>query len=304
MINQTKISKSRPENSFKVSLASTNDRYHTVFNVLTNLTTEINSLINQLDEKSDYILIKPNCVASRQPKCATHVDAIKAVLDFLAPLWDGRVILAEGSAENTIEAFDCYGYVKLKPDYPKLEFLDLNYSDAIFVDIFDQSLKPLTVKISNTVAEAPLRISVGPPKTHDNVIFTASIKNMAVASILKEDRGLIHQGNRAINRSIAALYEYTFPHLAVVDGWQAMEGDGPINGKLVDTKFAAASTNPIALDAVVAQMLGFNPVQIGYLNILGAAKAIEKLETIGADPRSLQFHLRPHRTYLEQLNWV
>jgi uncharacterized protein (DUF362 family) len=289
---------------YKVSLASASDRYHTVFSALSDLTTEINALIEPLDERSDYILIKPNCVASHQPKCATHVDAIRSILDFLSPLWDGRVILAEGSAENTIEAFNSYGYVKLKPDYPKLEFLDLNYSDAIFVDILDKNLKPMTVKISNTVAEAPLRISIGPPKTHDSVIFTASVKNMAVGSILKEDRPLIHQGNRAINRSIAKLYEYTYPHLAVIDGFCSMEGNGPIHGKLVETKFAAASTNAVAADTLVAQMLGFNPVEIGYLNLLGAPKMLNQIKTVGAEVKNFQFHLKPHKSYLDQLNWL
>ena len=304
MINHAKISKIKFDESFKVALNRSEDRYHTVFNALATLTPEINARINKLNRENDYILIKPNCVVSHRPKCATHLDALKAVLDYIAPMWDGRIIIAEGSAENTIEAFEKYGYVTLKSDFPNLEFLDLNYSDAIFVDVLDKNLMPQPIKISNTVTVAPFRISVGPPKTHNDVVVTLSIKNMAVGSVLKDDRGLIHQGNRALNRSIAALYEYTFPHLSVIDAFQSMEGDGPINGKLVDTHFAAVSTNPLAADVLVTKLMGFNPIQVGYLNLLGAEETEKQIQVIGADPRNLQFHLKPHPTYLKQIDWV
>ncbi|MGA2667201.1 MAG: DUF362 domain-containing protein [Patescibacteria group bacterium] len=304
MISHANLTKIKSEESFRVALASAEDRYQSIFSALTKLTSEINSRVNQLNEENDYILLKPNCVVCHHPNCATRPDAIKAVLDFLAPIWNGKIILAEGSADNTLEAFENYGYIKLKDEYPRLDFLDLNYSDAIFVDIFDKDLKPVTIKISNTVAEAPLRISVGPAKTHNNVVVTLSIKNMAVGSVLKEDRNLIHQGNRALNRSIAALNEYTFPHLSIIDAWQSMEGDGPIDGKMVDTKFVAVSTNPLAADTLVTQMMGFNPIQIGYLNLLGAGRIQKKIEVVGLNPQQFQFHLKPHRTYLQQINWL
>jgi uncharacterized protein (DUF362 family) len=303
MINHARLSKIKFSPSNKVALNRSEDRYHTIFNALSMLTAEINPRISQLSSE-DYILIKPNCVVSHRPKCATHPDALKAVLDYLAPMWDGRIIIAEGSAENTIEAFEKYGYLPLKNDYPKLEFLDLNYSDAIFVDILDKNLLPQQVKISNTVAVAPFRIAVGPAKTHNDVIVTLSIKNLAVGSVLKEDRGLIHQGNRAINRSIAALNEFTFPHLSVIDAWQAMEGDGPVTGKLVETHFAAVSTNPLAADVLVTELMGFNPIQIGYLNLLGAEETEKVIQVIGADPRTFQFHLKPHQDYLKQIDWA
>ncbi len=304
MINHARLSKPKYDQTYNVALAQGEDRYHCVFNALTSLTTEINPQINLLKEEDDYILVKPNCVVSRRPNCATHPEALRALLDYLAPMWNGKIIIAEGSAENTVDAFDNYGYTDLKQDYPNIEFLDLNYSDAIFVEICDKDLKPMTIKISNTLAEAPYRISIGPPKTHDSVIVTLSIKNMAVGSILKEDKSKIHQSFKSINHSIAKLFEYTHPHLSVIDGWQSMEGNGPINGKMVDTKYAATSTNPLAADTFVTELMGFNPVQVGYLNLLGAEKIMSQIQPIGLDPKILARHLKPHRTYLKQIDWA
>jgi len=304
IISHANLTKIKFKETTKVALASEEDRYQTVYKSLDLIKDDLNEAINQLNPDYDYILIKPGCVVATVKNCATHPEALKAVLEFLTPLWEGKIVLAEGSAENTFEAFENYGYNRLKSEFPNLEFLDLNFAEAIYVDVFDKSLKPVQVKIANTVAEAPLRISVSTPKTHDSVIVTLSIKNFAVGSILGEDKNLIHQGTRAINRSLAELAKYTRPHLAVIDGWQGMEGNGPISGPMVETHFAVASLNALAADVLTTRLMGFNPIQIGYLNLLGAETIQEKIAVIGQDPRKFQFHFKPPKTYLEQINWT
>lgn len=291
----------------KVVLTSEKDRYESIYKALNLLTKEITAQIKTIDKKDhlkNYILIKPNCVVENKPLAATHPEAIRAVLDFLAPIWQGPVFLAEGAGVgSTMTAFQNYGYLKLKIDFPELQFLDLNYAYAIFVDIFDNQLRPLTIKIANKITECPFRISIGPPKTHDAVIVTCSIKNLAVGSILKEDKPKIHQGFEAINRSIAALYEYTFPHLAIIDGWEGMEGDGPSEGEKVETHFCLASMEAIAADTIATEIIGFNPENIGYLNYLGAPKIKDKIEFVGQNPFDFRYHFKPHKNFLKQLSW-
>ncbi|MCL5407270.1 MAG: DUF362 domain-containing protein [Patescibacteria group bacterium] len=290
--------------SIKVGLASEKDRYQTVFRSLDYIFADITPQIYTLDPEKDYIILKPNCIDTKKEAAVTSVEALTAVLDFIQPIWQGRIILAEGAGlGNTMEAFNNFKYLGLKNSFPNLEFLDLNFSDCICVEAFDQNLKPMQIKISNTVAEAPLRISVGPPKTHDSVIVTLSIKNMAVGSILKEDKMNIHQGIKAINRTIAAINKYTFPHLSVIDGWKSMQGNGPVDGEIIETHFAASSTNCLAADVLATQIMGFNPVQIGYLNYLGAADIINLIQTVGYNPNNFNFHLKPPPTYLEQIQW-
>lgn len=304
IISHANLTKVKLKETNEVALSSEKDRYQTVFKALDLIKAGINDCLSQLDPKNDYILIKPSCVVASSKNCATNVEALKSVLEFMTALWSGKIIIAEGSAETTMTAFQNYGYLTLKPEFPQMEFLDLNFADAIFVDIFDQELKPLKVRIANTVAEAPFRISVSTPKTHDSTIVTLSIKNMAVGSILGEDKSSIHQGPRAINHSIAALAKYTFPHLAVIDGWQGMEGNGPVSGQMLDTHFAVASLNALAADVLTTRLMGFNPLQIGYLNLLGAQKIQKNIKIIGQDPSRFHFKFKPHRTYLDQINWT
>ncbi len=304
IISHAELTKLKLKETNEVALSSEKDRYQTVYKALDLIKEDLNGAIDQLNPDYDYILIKPSCVVATVKKCATHPEALKAVLEFLTPLWEGKIVLAEGSAENTFEAFQNYGYNRLKSEFPNLEFLDLNFADAIYVDVFDQNLKPVRVKIANTVAEAPFRISVSTPKTHDSVIVTLSIKNFAVGSILGDDKNLIHQGAPAINRSLVELAKYTRPHLAVIDGWQGMEGDGPVGGQMLETHFAVASLNALAADVLTTELIGFNPLQIGYLNLLGAQKIQENIKVIGQDPSRFHFKFKPHRTYLEQINWA
>ena len=303
MIDHSNLTKIKLRETFQAALESQEDRYKTVFKALDLITKDINDSIGQLSPKSDYILVKPNCVMDTVKNCATHVDAIIATLDFVTALWPGKIIFAEGSAQSTFRAFQNYGYEILKQRYSNIEFLDLNYAETIYIDVFDRFLKPLKIRISNTVSQAPMRISIGPPKTHDSVIVTLSIKNMAVGSIYGEDKMLIHQGPKAINKTLAEINKYTFPHLSVIDGWQGMEGDGPAGGKMVDTRFAVASLNCLAADVLTTRLMGFNPLQVGYLAYSGAFDIVNKIQVIGKNPADFTFKFKPHHSYLEQIQW-
>lgn len=288
----------------KVSLTSETDRYLTIFRSLDLMFVEISELIYGLDPEVDYILLKPNCIDIKKEAAVTHVDALRAVLDFLQPIWPGRVIIAEGSGlGNTLEAFKNFGYFGLKNMFPNVELLDINYSNSIFVEAFDKNLKKMQIRISDTIAEAPLRISVGPPKTHDSAVVTLSIKNMAVGSILKEDKVKIHQGPKAINRSLAAINKHTFPHIAVIDGWLSMEGNGPVDGGGIETHFAVASCNALAADVFTTERMGFNPIQVGYLNLLGAADIRPLIQVTGKEPHEFNFHFKHPDNYLLQIQW-
>lgn len=289
---------------FLVSIESEVDRYQTVFRSLDSIFEDFSSQIYRLNPKKDYVLIKPNCIVTRKELATTHIDALRAVLDFLEPLWSGRVIIAEGAGlGNTLEAFKNLGFLDLKNIYSNLHFLDLNFAECVFVEAYDKNLKQIQIKIANTVAAAPFRLSLCLPKTHDSVIVTLSIKNMAVGAILKEDKSKIHQGPKAINKTLASLYHQTFPHIAVIDGWESMEGDGPVNGHKVDTRFAIASSNALAADTFCTERMGFNPLQIGYLNLLGVAKIASRIEAIGQDPDNFNFHFKLPPNYHNQQSW-
>ena len=107
------------------------------------------------------------------------------------------------------------------------------------------------------------------PKTHDCVIATLSIKNVVVRSLVTApEKQKIHQGAKAINLNIAKLAKHCMPSLGLIDGFEGMEGDGPTDGAPVRLGVASASLHPVSLDAVMAWIMGFDPLDIGYLHHL------------------------------------
>lgn len=50
--------------------------------------------------------------------------------------------------------------------------------------------------------------------------------------------------------------------LVVVDGWMAMEGNGPVEGTLISMNLIVAGTNPLTTDMVAANVMGFEPYEI------------------------------------------
>lgn len=285
-----------------VALAKEATRYETVRRALELISED---LAKSLKGKR-RVLIKPNFVSDSRQLAATHVDTVKAILDVVRPLCSDDVIIGEGSAGDTFTGYRNFGYLELNKRYG-VRLIDLNSDDYVEIEIFDREFKEFPVRISKTVYESDYRISAAVMKTHDTVIATLSIKNMVVGSIVKPYKGMIHQGYQAINLNLYKIAKHIPVHLAVVDGFTAMEGNGPVSGDEVRMGIALAGLDPVAVDAVAAYIMGFNPMEIGYLYYchrfrLGVAD-LSLIEVVGENPDKLRRKFKPHRNYSNQLNW-
>ncbi|RLF24878.1 MAG: hypothetical protein DRN15_01180 [Thermoprotei archaeon] len=269
------------------------------------------TLISERVKKAKEILIKPNFVSTSVELSATPVEAVRAVLDFIREVaGDKEVLIAEGPTLGSFEdGLRNYGYLKLKEDY-NVEFLDLNKDpDYEVIEVYDKQLKrTIKVRVSRTALESDFRISVCRPKTHDTVVVTLAIKNMVVGSILNGDKSKIHQDYLAINMSIALLATVLMPHLAIIDGYVGMEGNGPVNGSPIRLGVAVAGLNAVEVDALTTWLMGFNPRDVGYLYYLGKLGYGEidpsKIHVVGKDPASFRKNFRPHKLIKEQLQWI
>ncbi len=291
------------------------------------------------------VVIKPNFVSTHNQLAATHIDAARAVLDFVRARYDGRLIIAEGAAlGNTGHGFERLGYTELAAHYG-VELVDLNADQTIAVQVCGRNLKPKSLRLARTLAESDLRISVGPPKTHDVVIVTLALKNMIMGALVnpilierqgllrrvrqkwlvqlalvrllewfpilpleKSDKIAMHQGYALMNLNLALLAPFVWPHLAVVDGFRAMEGAGPVNGEPVEWRVALAGVDALAVDSLAAWLMGFDPAQVGYLNYcrrlgLGVGE-LERIDTLGdVEPKAVRRLFQPHPTFHQQCEW-
>ena len=299
-----------------------------------------------------HVLIKPNFVNTQRQLAATHVDAVRAVLEMVRDRYDGRVTIGEGPAASPASvAFAAYGYEDLARSYDA-ELVDLNADETVPVRVYNRRLRPMTLRLARTAVEADYRISVGPPKTHDTVVVTLSIKNLAMGALVNpgapetDGRGLhvsddlirrvpvwlqhsrlaeaakpwisrlpggssklaMHQSIPVMNLNLALVASAMWPHLAVVDGWRGMEGAGPGMGDPVEWGIAVAGTDALSVDVVTADLMGFDPTTIGYLDYclrmgLGIGD-LANIDVIGdVKPEAVRRQFVPHPTLSRQLDW-
>ena len=260
-------------------------------------------------EGKKKVLIKPNFVSNNVKLAVTHADSVKAILQVLSRHYDGELILGEGPAAGSLDdAVKNFGYGPLVEEYG-LKVVDFNKDRYVELDGLDSKLEPMKFKVSKTLHDCDYLVSAAVPKTHDTVIATLSIKNIVVGSLVTvSEKQKIHQGYKAININIARISQWRMPDLAVVDGFIGMEGEGPVDGTPVPLRVSSASVDPVSLDAVMAKVIGFEPLDIGYLSHLdewevGVAK-LSGVTVVGEPIAEVTRKFKPHSTYRDQLNWM
>jgi uncharacterized protein (DUF362 family) len=111
----------------------------------------------------------------------------------------------------------------------------------------------------------------------------------------------------AMNRNLVALSRRTKPHLSVVDGFLGMHREGPRHGTPIPLGVVIAGTDPVAVDAVAAAVMGFDPGAIGYLHYAGLAGLgmadLEAIRVVGDPIASVRRRFVPHSNHRVQKHW-
>jgi uncharacterized protein (DUF362 family) len=308
--------------SAQVSITSGDNRADLAFRALKPFSEQIARSVG--DRR---VVLKPNNVSITIPLCATHVDTLEGILEFFKSIKkDKNVIIAESAAGGaTFDGFSNYGYYNLVSRYPvKLVDLDEEPYDIIYV--FDEKdFKPHPVRMSRVLLDpASYVVSVARMKTHDRVLATLSLKNIVFGAPVKDkgfswsasmkpgtvnDKPIAHGGGfRGINYNLFALSQQLHPHLAVIDGFEGMEGNGPNDGTPVDHRVCVASTDWLAADRVAVELMGIDFAKIGYLNYCAnAGRGVADLNKIEIIGESINNHRKSYRlsdNINDQLVWM
>ncbi len=133
------------------------------------------------------------------------------------------------------------------------------------------------------------------------------LSRIGITKISSSDKVKLHQGYLNMHLFLYQLIRIIPPHLSILDGFTAMEGDGPISGDRVDWRIAIAGTDGIAVDAVAAHLMGFDLESIGYLHFCGKAGLgetnIRNINIIGTSVEECRRTFKPHLSYQAQLRW-
>jgi uncharacterized protein (DUF362 family) len=284
--------------------------------------------------RKKYVVIKINNVSTTNQLAATHVDAVRGILDYLAPRVKGPVMIVESSAGDTLEGFENFKYAQVISEYKPLQIslVDLNRERKFEIfNIVDRNIRPIPVRLAARMLDPDAYvISSAMLKTHNAVVATMSIKNMVIGTPLHSvagerpawsDKGQYHAGPapgsaarepnfHAMNYSMGISAVHLKPHwgAAVIDGYEGMEGNGPSSGSPVPTRVALASTDYLAADRVGLEVMGIPPHAVGYLQYasqLGAGQFdLSRIEIRGEKPDSVRRVFKLHDTAERQLAWL
>ena len=207
------------------------------------------------------ILLKPNYINSRHPSTGITTDSrvIEGVVKFLK---EGKtandIIIGEGSGfGDTLEAFKIAG-VDAVAERWGVKLVDLNKDEFVEAHV-PNPLNLKKVRVAKTALESII-VSVPKLKPHRIATVTLSLKNMMGALASK---GSMHRGT-SLSENIADLASALKPSLAVIDGIIAGEGH-ETSGNPVPMGLVIAGTDPVAVDAVGAAVMGIPPENVKHL---------------------------------------
>lgn len=285
--------------SAQVALTAGDNRADLAFRALQPFARQIRRSIGD-----KLVVLKPNNVSINLQLAATHEDTLEGVLEFLRSIGKlNNAVIAESAAGGpTFEGYSNYGYNRLAGKY-QVKLVDLDQEKFEVLYVFDEKdFRPHAVRTSGLLLSPDAYvISVARMKTHDRVLATLSLKNIVFGAPIKDqgfawgpgrkpgtknDKPVAHgSGIRGINFNLHALADRLHPDLAIIDGFEGMEGNGPNNGTPVDHRICVAGTDWLATDRVGIELMGIDLAKVGYLTYcaqsnMGVAD-LDRIEIIG-----------------------
>jgi len=235
--------------------------------------------VDYILSKLKPILIKPNYINSEPPSTGITTDSrvIEGIVKFLRQRKTKDIIIGEGSGwSDTFEAFKVAG-VDAVAERWDVKLVDLNKDKIVEVSP-PNPLSIKKIKVAATSLESII-ISVPKLKLHRIATVTLSLKNMMGALASK---GSMHRGS--LSKNIVDLASVLRPSISVVDGIIAGEGH-ETSGNPVEMNLIIAGTDPVAVDAVGAAVMGISPTDVKHL-VLAEEKGLgtcdlEKITVLG-----------------------
>lgn len=212
------------------------------------------------------VLIKPNVLRSSGPEegVVTHPALVRAVVDAVEDAGAGAITVGDNPGlfdyGDNERCFRETGLMEAARGY----YANIGHESEEMA--FDPSLMP-RVSLSSEVLRADVVISLPKFKTHGLTVITGAIKN---------SYGILPGGQKArlhretgeplrFHEAVVDVFRLRVPDVFIMDAVVGMEGNGPASPELRDVGRILASDNAVAMDAVVARMMGLDPGKLRFL---------------------------------------
>lgn len=172
---------------------------------------------------------------------------------------------------------------------PETEWVKYEFKEKLLRlnEIFPEGIEIPKLYIGKQIIHLPT------VKTHGHSVTTGAVKN-AFGGLLKEVRHYAHKYIHEVLVDLMIMQKELHPGIiAAMDGTVCGDGAGPRTMQPKIKNYILTSNDSVALDAVAAKMMGFDPLRIPYIRLcqekgLGVGD-LKNIEIIGEDISSVNF---------------
>jgi uncharacterized protein (DUF362 family)/Pyruvate/2-oxoacid:ferredoxin oxidoreductase delta subunit len=207
----------------------------------------------------EHLLLKPNLLAADPPhKCVTtHPLVFKAVAQSLKAA-GAKLSYGDSPALGSMErAAEKAGLAAVAAQLG-IKAADFMSSRDVF---FERGHQHKRFSLAQGVLASDGVISLPKLKTHALERITGAVKNQfgCIAGMRKSEFHLKIPDAQVFAKMLLDLNALIAPRLYIMDGIQAMEGNGPRGGRPRLLQVLLFADDPIALDATVCRIIGLDP---------------------------------------------
>ena len=219
-----------------------------------------------LELSGKKVLIKPNVLRASKAEegIVTNPAVLKAVVKKVESKGPASIVIGDNpglfSYGANEDAFEKTGLMEAALGY----YRNIG-NDPVKVNFNPDFIS--SVSVSRIVLDADVIISLPKFKTHGLTVITGAIKN-SYGFLPGAQKAKLHKiaGNpERFHEIIVDVFRIKVPDFFIVDAVVGMEGNGPTSPELRNIGLILASDNAVALDAVIASMMGCNPAKLRFL---------------------------------------
>jgi uncharacterized protein (DUF362 family)/Pyruvate/2-oxoacid:ferredoxin oxidoreductase delta subunit len=219
-----------------------------------------------IELRGKKVLIKPNVLRLSEAKegIVTHPSVLRALVEKVETMDPASIVVGDNPGLFNYGANEaCFSKTGL------MEAAKGHYQN-IGIDAqqlaFNSEFMPF-VSVSQAILDADIVISVPKFKTHGLTVLTGAIKN-SYGILPGAQKARLHKAAgtpQRFHEMIVDVFKLRIPDLFIVDAVVGMQGNGPASPDLVDIGLVLASDNAVAVDAVIAMMMGCDPALLRFL---------------------------------------
>lgn len=240
---------------------------------------------------NDRVLLKVNLIGPKTAESAavTNSEFVRALTRILKS--KGCIVWIGDSAGGAIAGIAPTAKALITSGLDKVAAEEgaviKNFDREGVVEVVPVSMKNEKMYIAKPLFDADVVINLPKLKTHSAGIYTGAVKNLfgCIPGLRKAKYHKMAPDPKDFGNIIVDIHKAVKIKLNIMDGIEAMQGEGPTAGEVYKSNKILISDDPLALDTIAVNMLGIKVEDVPILftaqkRRLGETR-IEDIEIVG-----------------------